>query len=386
MRRVGDGFLILSLLHFILYFFKHFVYLVIRVIIGFVIEWRLSTFSKLFARHQNGLGSIIPWEFKIYNIILSYMLLSYLGRIHEVVFTILLMILFGRLFLLLILFRFVGCFADTFGVSSEGTLDWRQTRWNTKARTTAAHIDDSVLFVSDLYIIKGLSHSLSWRAVLFSTFYLGGLLSNGAPESVVHFNWLIRYLLWHEFNGSWRQTCKAQYGSYFGKYGLGLGATGLFGCWDKLRSPHPLAYRWRRSMMGFIIDKITAIVEMLIGLQVCCWLRSCQRLLSPFRSFVLNMLFLFRGPQFLGGSHHSGTHFEVLLGKHADVDLTRFTMALGRFERYVRGIILLLWLMWCKHEVEIRGVICLLHQVGQIQKESLSLFATRRNGFLFLLG
>ena len=51
------------------------------------------------------------------------MLLSYLGCIHEVVFTILLMILFGRLFLLLILFGFIGCFADAFGVSSEGTLD-----------------------------------------------------------------------------------------------------------------------------------------------------------------------------------------------------------------------------------------------------------------------
>lgn len=139
-------------------------------------------------------------------------------------------------------------------------------------------------------------------------------------------------------------------------------------------------------MMGFIIDKITAIVKMLIGLQVCCWLRSCERLPSPFRFFILNILFLFRGPQFLGGSHHSGTHPEILLGKHADVDLARFTVALGRLERYVCGIILLLWLMWCKHKVEIRGVICLLDQVGQIQIESLSLFATRRNGFLFLLG
>lgn len=50
------------------------------------------------------------------------MLLSYLCSIHEV-FTILLMILFGRLFLLFNLFRFISCFADTFGVSSEGTLD-----------------------------------------------------------------------------------------------------------------------------------------------------------------------------------------------------------------------------------------------------------------------
>ena len=36
--RYSDWLLILSLLHFILYFFEHSVYLVIRVIIGFVVE------------------------------------------------------------------------------------------------------------------------------------------------------------------------------------------------------------------------------------------------------------------------------------------------------------------------------------------------------------
>lgn len=151
----------------------------IRVIVGLIIKWRLPTLSKLFTRHQNGLSSIIPREFEIYNILFDYVLWSYLSCIQTLVFSMLLF--FGWFLLIFVLLR-LGCrFANTFGAPSESSLYWRQARWDSKSRTTAANIDDCVFLVNDLYIIKWLSCLLIWRAILFSTFHLVWLLSYWAP-------------------------------------------------------------------------------------------------------------------------------------------------------------------------------------------------------------
>lgn len=168
--------LILSFPHFRLDFFKHFVYLVVRVIIGLIVKWWLAcTFNEILTRHQNGLGGVIPRKFEVDYIILDYVLLGNLSSVQ-----ILADLWLFSWFLLLFVLLWFRCLDGAFGGSSVGPLDWGYARGDGKTRPTAAHIDDGVLLVDHLHIVEWLSRSLIRWPILFPAFHLARELSHWA--------------------------------------------------------------------------------------------------------------------------------------------------------------------------------------------------------------